>query len=98
MPELMKLPEATNEEVESINLNSKSLIKTIIRLVKQDIFERFKQIGEVTNEDWEFCERIDWHPVDELSPKPEHVKEVKRRRKNGKFIKFNSASEIFDEK
>ncbi len=77
---------------------SKLLGKALIRVLKQDILNRYKETREVTDEDWEFCEAIDWHPVDELPPKPEHVEEMKDRLKNGKFIKFNSVSEIFDEK
>jgi len=82
----------------SESLNSELLTKAVIKLMKKDIFERYMQTGEVTDEDWEFCEQIDWHPVDELPPKPEHVEEMKRVLKEGKFIKFNSVSEIFDEK
>ena len=81
-----------------LTLDSELLAKAVINLIKRDISERFKQTGEVTDEDWEFCEQIDWHPVDELPPKPEHVEEMKMILKEGKFIKFNSASEIFDEK
>ena len=81
-----------------ITLDSEILFKAVINLVKKDISERYKQTGEVTDEDWEFCEQIDWHPVDELPPKPEHVEEMKRILKEGKFIKFKSVSEIFDKK
>ena len=65
--------------------------------MKRDIFERYKQSGEVTDEDWEFCEKIDWHPVDELPPKDKHLEELKRRLKEespGK--KYASAEEFFD--
>jgi len=58
---------------------SKLLSKTLIRLMKQDILERFKQTSEITDEDWEFCEAIDWHPVDELPMKPEHIEELKKK-------------------
>ena len=83
---------------DNIKLDSKLLAKAVVKLMKQDISQRYKETGEVTDEDWEFCEMIDWHPVDELPPKPEHIEELKKRMKDGKFIKFNSVSEIFDKK
>ena|SRR3989338_8115819 len=64
--------------------------------LKKDIFERYIKTGEVTDEDWKICEELDWHPVDELPEKEEHVAEMKRRLKEGKFIEFKSVSEIFD--
>ncbi len=49
------------------------LAKAIIKLMKNDIFRRYKETGELTNEDWEFCEHTDWHPVDEMPLKEEHI-------------------------
>ena len=60
---------------------SKLLGKALIKLIKDDILERYKLTREVTDDDWEFCEKIDWHPVDELPPKKEHVEELKKRLK-----------------
>ena len=54
------------------------LSKAVVKLLKQDIFNRYKQTREVTDEDWEFCEQIDWHPVDELPPKHEHLELLKK--------------------
>ena len=39
--------------------------------LKKDIFERYVKTGELSDEDGIFCERIDWHPVDELPLKDE---------------------------
>lgn len=64
--------------------------------LKKDIFDRYIKTGEVTDEDWEFCEKIDWHPVDELPLKKEFKKELKQRKK-GPFIKLNSVKELFEE-
>ena len=67
---------------------SKLLGKALIEVLKQDISRRYKQTGEITDEDWEFCEQIDWHPVDELPPKPEHTEELKKSLKEtGKVYK-----------
>lgn len=67
-------------EIESskLRLNSDILAKAIVRLMKRDISERYKQTRELSDEDWEFCEQIDWHPVDELPPKEEHIEELKK--------------------
>ncbi len=39
-------------------LDSEFLVKAVIKLMKRDIFVRYKQTGEITDEDWEFCEKI----------------------------------------
>ncbi|MAH03819.1 hypothetical protein CMI39_03475 [Candidatus Pacearchaeota archaeon] len=78
-------------------LNLKVLTKVVINFMKRDIFERYKKTREVTDEDWEFCELIDWHPVDELAPKPEHIKELKKALKETTGKVYNSAEEFFKE-
>ena len=62
--------------------------------LKKLIFENYIKIGNITDEEWKFCEKIDWHPVDELPLKEEFKKEMERRRKE-KSIKLKSVSEIF---
>jgi hypothetical protein len=59
-------------------LDPEFLAKAVIKLMKRDIFVRYKQTGEITDEDWEFCEKIDWHPVDELPLREEYVKKLKQ--------------------
>ena len=58
------------------------------------IFENYIKIGSITDEEWEFCDKINWHPVDELPLKEEFKKEMERRKKE-KSIKLKSVSEIF---
>ena len=62
--------------------------------MKKLIFENYIKTGSITDEEWEFCEKIDWHPVDELPLKEDFKKELERRRKE-KSIKLKSVSEIF---
>jgi len=62
--------------------------------LKKLIFENYIKTGELTDEEWEFCEKIDWHPVDELPLKEEFKKELERRKKE-KSIKLKSVSDIF---
>ena len=75
-------------------LDSKFIAKAVVKLMKHDISARYKQTGEVTDEDWEFCEKIDWHPVDELPYKEEFVKRVLEAEKRAP-VRFKSVEEIF---
>ena len=45
--------------------------------LKKSLFDRFIKTGTLSKADHEFCDRIDWHPVDELPLKEEFVKELK---------------------
>ncbi len=47
-------------------------------VIKRDIFERYLKTRKLSKEDEEFCERIDWHPVDELPLKKEFIEELKK--------------------
>ena len=64
-------------------------------LKKKEIFEEFIKTGKLSDEDWKFCERIDWHPVDELPLKESFVKRLQEAEK-GSFIKLNSVAEILE--
>jgi len=63
--------------------------------LKKLISENYLKTGKITNEEWEFCEKIDWHPVDELPLKEEFKKEMERRKKEGAFHKYKSVDEFF---
>ena len=62
--------------------------------LKKLIFEKYLKTKELSDREWAFCERIDWHPVDELPLKEEFKKELGKRRKE-KALKFKSVDEIF---
>lgn len=76
-------------------LDFEFIAKTVIKLLKRDIFERYKQTGKLNDEDWEFCEKIDWHPVDEFPLKEESIKRMESAKKE-KSIKYKSVNEFFD--
>ncbi len=61
---------------------------------KKLIFEKYLETGNVSDEDWKFCDEIDWHPVDELPLKEEFVQKLKKVKKE-KSIKVSSVSDIF---
>lgn len=62
--------------------------------LKKIIFERYLKTGKLSEEDWKFCDKIDWHPVDELPLKDEFVKKLEEARK-GPFIKLKSVEDMF---
>ena len=49
--------------------------------LKKEIFEVYIKTGKLSDEDWEFCDKIDWHPVDWLPLREEFIKELKRLEK-----------------
>ncbi len=61
--------------------------------MKKLIFENYIKTGSITDEEWEFCEKIDWHPVDELPLKKEFIKKLKAIKKE-KGIPFKNISEL----
>ena len=61
--------------------------------MKKLIFENYIKTGSITDKEWEFCEKIDWHPVDELPLKEEFVEKLKRIKKE-KSIKFKSIADL----
>jgi len=61
--------------------------------MKKLIFENYIKSGGIADEEWEFCEKIDWHPVDELPLKEEFKKEMEKRKKE-KGIKFKNIEEL----
>jgi hypothetical protein len=63
---------------EEPKLDAELLAKAVVRLMKRDIFDVFIKTGELSAEDQEFCDRIDWYPVDELHLREEYVKKLKQ--------------------
>ncbi|RLJ01635.1 MAG: hypothetical protein DRP10_03590 [Candidatus Aenigmatarchaeota archaeon] len=80
---------------EKIELDLEFLSEIVVKLIKRDILERYKKTGELTEEDWKFCEAIDWHPTDELPLREELVKELKKI-EEGEYSKELSPDELED--
>lgn len=64
-------------------------------IAKKEIFERFIKANVLTKQDQEFCDKLDWHPVDDLPLKQEFVDRLKKlsKKKAGKAMsvsEFNS--------
>ncbi len=61
--------------------------------IKKLIFERFLKTRVISDKEWKFCERIDWHPVDELPLREEYIKKLNKIKKE-KGIKFKNIAEL----
>ena len=61
--------------------------------LKKLIFENYIKTGTISDEEWAFCEKIEWHPVDELPLKEEFIKKLKEIKKE-KSIKLNSLADL----
>ena len=61
-------------------------------IYKRYIFEKYLKNEKLTKEEKDFCETIDWHPVDELPLQHDFVEELKKVRK----VKYHKYSSIED--
>ena len=48
------------------------------KLNKKRIFEEYLKNKQLSNKDLKFCDKIDWHPVDEFPMKPEYIERLKK--------------------
>jgi len=65
--------------------------------LKRDIFERYIKTSKLSTEEEEFCDKIDWHPVDWLPLKKKFVKELKIAAKEpiGKPLALEELDNLF---
>jgi len=68
-------------------------------MLKREIFERYIKTRKLSKEDEEFCEKIDWHPVDELPLKESFIRELEKakREPSGKSMSIDEFSKWCDE-
>lgn len=62
--------------------------------LKKIIYEQYMKTGTISEEDWKFCEKIDWHPVDELPIKKDYLKKLNKIKKE-KSLRIDSILDIF---
>jgi hypothetical protein len=65
-----------------------------VEMRKREIFEKSLKQKKISNEDWKFCEAIDWHPVDELPLKAGLIRRLKLARKE-QTVKLKHVNDIF---
>lgn len=46
-------------------------------LLKRVIFEKYIKTGKLSDDEEEFCEKINWEPIDELELREEYAKKIK---------------------
>lgn len=53
----------------------------VLELTKKAIFGKYVKTGKLSKADSEFCDKVDWHPVDWLPLRKEFVEKLKQREK-----------------
>lgn len=64
-------------------------------LRKREIFEKYIRSGELSGEDAEFCDKVDWHPVDEMPLREDFVQKLEDSKKETS-LKVKDISELFE--
>jgi hypothetical protein len=62
-------------------------------VLKRYIFEKYIKTKKLTKEETDFCEKSDWHPVDELPLREEFIEEIKKVAK-GKYHRYKSIEDL----
>ena len=65
-----------------------------ISIWKREVLEKYLRSGELSDEDAEFCDKIDWHPVDELPLREDYVQRLEDLKKETP-LKVKDVSDIF---
>ena len=65
-------------------------------ILKRYIFEKYIKTKKLSKEENDFCEKIDWHPTDELPLREELIAKLKKIRK-GKYHKYGSIKELIED-
>ena len=60
---------------------------------KRRIYKKYLKTKKLTKKENEFCEKIDWHPVDELPLRKEFIRKMEKIGK-GKFHKYTSIKKL----
>jgi hypothetical protein len=55
--------------------------KEAIELKKKEIFEKYAKKQKINEKEYDFMEKIDWHPVDELPIKKEYAEKILKKNK-----------------
>lgn len=71
-----------------------AMAEEAIKLQKLEILQKYLEKREISDEEWAWMDKIDWHPVDEKNYKPEFVKRVLATA-NSKSRKIKNFEELF---
>ncbi|MEK6973087.1 MAG: hypothetical protein AABW72_03545 [archaeon] len=64
----------------------KAMVLELEKINKLDILKKYVDKEEFTDEDEEWMNKNNWHPVEHLALKPEFIKDALRIEKKGKYI------------
>jgi hypothetical protein len=64
----------------------KAMTQELEKIKKLDILKKYVDKEEFSDEDEEWMNKNNWHPIEQLSLKPEFIKEALRIEKKGKYI------------
>jgi hypothetical protein len=63
---------------------------------KKLIFEKYMQTKKISQEDMQFCNANDWHPVDELPLKASFINKIKSSEKKYKKLSIKELDKAMD--
>jgi hypothetical protein len=66
-------------------------------LIKRYLFEKYIRTNSLSKAELLLCEKLDWHPVDELPFKKKFVEEVKRAKHYTKIKSDKEFGKFFDD-
>ena len=92
----LSMEEETKQEFKSLAWVNWSEIARE-EVIQKLILEHYLKTGTLTDEEWQWCTQVDWHPVDEFPYKKEFVQKIQARRK-GPFKRYNSVEELFSKR
>ena len=74
-------------EIKWTEVARKGMFSEAERLQKLELLRKFVDKEPISDEDFEWMDTHDWHPVDEMGLRPEFVKESLRISREGKSAK-----------
>ncbi|MFH0836795.1 MAG: hypothetical protein V1870_01575 [Candidatus Aenigmatarchaeota archaeon] len=81
-------------EIKWTELARQGMISEIERFQKTNILKKMIEREPFTNQDIEWMDKNDWHPVDEMELKPEFIKKVEQRSKN-QCVRVKTVKDVF---
>ncbi len=82
-------------EIKWTELARQGMLSEAEKLQKLEILRKFLDRELLNEDDYEWMDKHDWHPVDEQALRPEFVRESLRISKKGKFKKVKKISDLF---
>ena len=84
-----------HSEIKWTEVARQGMLSEAEKLQKLELLRKFVEKEPISDEDFEWMDKHDWHPVDEMGLRPEFVKESLHISKEGKFKKLKKVSDLF---